>query len=216
MKLPAVSTVCSSMLNAAFNYVILTSKRLNIDESHALKHSMDVLNYANCITESLQYQYPELISQYNVISASAILHDMCDNKYAINTDFEIENIQNLLSEYMEPTQRKAVCDIISTMSYSTVKKTGYPKLNNYQMAYHVVREADLLSGYDINRCIIYGMMKENATYIDAVKRAKQLYDSRTSKYLSDNLFITTYSINKAHELDKNAAQDINLIYSMIV
>jgi GTP-binding protein HflX len=30
------------------------------------------------------------------------------------------------------------------MSYSTVQKRGFPKLGEYQRAYHVVREADLL------------------------------------------------------------------------
>ena len=43
MKLQYVNNI----LNAAFNYVILTSKNYNIDESHSLKHSIEVFNYAN-------------------------------------------------------------------------------------------------------------------------------------------------------------------------
>jgi HD superfamily phosphodiesterase len=42
----------SPILNYAFNYVAKFSKIYNIDESHALKHSMEVYRYAKKIYES--------------------------------------------------------------------------------------------------------------------------------------------------------------------
>ena len=46
-------------------------------------------------------------------------------------------------------------DIIGSMSYSKVKKNGFPELGDYQTEYNIVREADLLAAYDIDRAIIY-------------------------------------------------------------
>ena len=41
------------------------------------------------------------------------------------------------------------------MSYSKVKVHGYPELGDYQLAYHIVRESDLLTAYNIPRSIVY-------------------------------------------------------------
>ena len=40
-------TALSPLLNCAFNYVVKFSKIYNIDESHALKHSMETFRFAN-------------------------------------------------------------------------------------------------------------------------------------------------------------------------
>ena len=50
MKLVNIST----LLSVTFNYVIQTCKYLNIDESHGIKHSMDVLHFANKIYDNEQ------------------------------------------------------------------------------------------------------------------------------------------------------------------
>ena len=140
MKLQYVNNI----LNAAFNYVILTSKNYNIDESHSLKHSIEVFNYASKIYDSEINKNILLEKQKEVIQMSAILHDMCDKKY-MDEKVGIQNMNNYMKDLMNPTDLRVVSDIISTMSYSKVKKYGYPNLEEYQLAYHIVREADLLS-----------------------------------------------------------------------
>jgi len=215
MKLHTISRVTNNLLNIVVNYVIITSKRLNIDESHALKHSIDVFNYANNIVESKIQTNPILNKQRDVISVSSLLHDMCDSKYILNEPSELNNIDNILIQHMNDKDRMAVSNIISTMSYSKVKKNGYPNLHEYQDAYHIVREADLLSGFDINRCIIFGLKKENLEYTDAVKRAIDLYDSRMSKYIEDDLFISEYAIKKANELNNQSKYDISVLQKLI-
>jgi hypothetical protein len=40
------------IISRAFDLVILLSKKFNIDESHSLKHSMEVYNFALKIYES--------------------------------------------------------------------------------------------------------------------------------------------------------------------
>jgi len=203
-----------SIANVAFKYVIWNSKTLNIDESHALKHSMDVFNFANEIYYSELKTNPYLESHHEIITASAILHDMCDKKY-VDEYSAVKNIEYMLTDYLNVTEIETVSKIISTISYSKVKLNGYPDLQQHQLAYNIVREADLLSAYDINRCIIYGLMKENLSYIDATKRAIQLFETRMSKYKSDDLFITEYSKQKSAILEATAKNEIAILQKLI-
>ena len=197
----------SNIINAAFQYVINTSKKHNIDESHALKHSMDVFHYANKIVHA---EFPNnrfLEQQTDIISVSAIVHDMCDKKY-VNENKGIIELDNFMKDYMNQQQREMVTNIVSTMSYSTVKSNGYPNFGAYQLAYHIVREADLLTAYDIDRCIIYGMMHEHISYTNAVHRAVKLFENRELKYRADNLFITDYSKHESLILHNKCLQNI--------
>jgi HD superfamily phosphodiesterase len=197
----------SNIINAAFQYVINTSKKHNIDESHALKHSMAVFHYANKIVHS-EFPNNRFLEQHaDIISVSAIVHDMCDKKY-VNEANGIIEMDNFMKDYMNPHQLEMVTNIVSTMSYSTVKSNGYPNFEAYQLAYHIVREADLLTAYDIDRCIIYGMMKENLSYTTAVKRALALFENRVLKYRADNLFITDYSKRESLVLHNNCLQSM--------
>ena len=57
-----------NLLNIGFQYVIETSKLYNIDESHALKHSMEVFHLANKIYDSEVIINPYLLEQKEIIS----------------------------------------------------------------------------------------------------------------------------------------------------
>ena len=199
------------IINCAFKYVIKTSKLYNFDESHALKHSMDVYNFANKIYESELSSNPFLENQKEIIYVSAIIHDMCDKKYMSEID-GINMIKTYMSNYISIHNVDIISNIILTMSYSKVKIHGYPDIGEYQLAYHIVREADLLSSYDINRSIIYSMYKENSyDYDKALQSSIQLFDNRISKYIENDLFITEYSKNEAAILHKNAEFDVEIL-----
>jgi hypothetical protein len=132
---------------------------------------------------------------------------MCDKKY-MNEGDGVLNINKYMEPYMPQTELKVVSDIISTMSYSKVKKNGYPNLGNYQLAYNIVREADLLSAYDVDRCLIYQMMHEKFNYSDSLKLVYDLFENRVLKYREDNLFITNYSKSKSYDLHAIAVEDL--------
>jgi HD superfamily phosphodiesterase len=195
-------------LNYLFNYVVITSKLFNIDESHSLKHSMDVYYYSERILDMELNKYPYLKNHKNIIFSSAILHDMCDKKY-INEKIGIENIINYMNDKMDPNELFTMVEIISTMSYSTVKKNGFPSLGVYDMCYHIVREADLLASYDFDRCIIYQMLKNNDDYENSFYNAKELFEKRVFKYNEDNLFKTEYAKSISHVLHLEAFNKIN-------
>ena len=198
------------LVNHALQYVIQTSQKYNIDESHALKHSMDVLHYSNKIYQSELIVNPSLMNKKDIIYMSAILHDTCDKKY-VNEKIGIREMCDYMKNYLDPLTLCVVSEIIATMSYSKVKIYGYPELGDDQLAYHIVREADLLAGYDLDRCIIYQMMHEENSYQESLQIAIDLFHKRILRYIEDDLFITSYSKKKAAELHLKALEDIENI-----
>ena len=201
-------------LNYLFNFVILTSKLFNIDESHAVKHSMDVYYFSNKIYESELLNNSFLIEQKKIIDTSAILHDMCDKKY-MNEQFGLERISEYMKDKITDEELDISLKIISTMSYSTIKKNGFPDHGKYQLAYNIVREADLLASYDFDRCIIYQMLKNNDNYFDAFFNAKELFEKRVFTYNSDKLFSTNYSKNLSLKLHKTSLKRIKNLMRFI-
>lgn len=193
-----------SLINLGFKYVMDTSARFKIDESHALKHSMEVYEFAKRIYESEVGGSPYLNKQIKIIYMAAIGHDMCDKKYVADEAEGIEMYKNHLKENMDPGDLDTMGKIIGTMSYSKVKVSGYPNLGEYQLAYHIVREADLLAAYDIDRCVIYSMYKEQLEYGAALKTALDLFDSRVFRMRHERLFRLKYSQAESLKLHKKA------------
>jgi hypothetical protein len=99
--------------------------------------------------------------------------------------------------------------IMATMSYSKVKQYGYPIMGGYQKAYHIVREADLLTAYDFDRCMIYQMNKNGGNLEDAFKNANELFENRILRHNDDGLFLFDYSKKESLVLHQLALQRIN-------
>ena len=184
-----------------YNFIVNRCIKLNIDESHAVKHSMDVLKYSQKIVNEELLIYPEIENQKKIIYTSAMLHDMCDGKY-MDEKKGLNDIEDfIVSINYDKNEIDIILKIISTMSYSKVKKNGFPDLKEYQKSYHIVREADLLSGYDVERCIVYGMIGRNMDYIESCIATKELYEIRMAKQIEDNLFTTKFGLEEAKKLD---------------
>ena len=193
------------LLDACFRCVQQLCVVYQIDESHAMKHAMSVLSYT---VQSYLYHSncPELRSQQRVLYAAAVVHDMCDKKYVEEAE-GLQAIHDHLHLYFTPEEFNQLCHIITTLSYSTVRIRGYPQLHEWQLAYHIVREADLLASYDIDRCILYGIYREQLPYSEALTRATAMYHNRVMRYIVDGVFVTEYGISKAHELHAKALLD---------
>jgi hypothetical protein len=211
-------------LNKLFNFVILTSKMFNIDESHSITHSMNVYYYANNIYDmedkkQFSNSTSNLTSYKNIIDVASIIHDMCDKKY-MDEKLGLERIDNFikleLKDEINNEELDVIKKIISTMSYSTVEKKGFPILNEYQLAYNIVREADLLTSYDFDRCIIYNMMKNNNNnYFESFDDALNLFENRVFKYHEKNLFVTKYGLKESYILKNNAINRIKTLKNFI-
>lgn len=206
-----------NLINIGFKYVVDTSQLYKIDESHAVKHSMEVYRLAKKIYESEVKNNPYLEKQKEIIYMASIGHDMCDKKY-MNEKEGILRYQTHLSEYMIPSDLEKMAQIIGTMSYSKVKVNGYPNLGEYQLAYHIVREADLLAAYDIDRCIMYRMYNNshnNITYSEALVEALDLFDYRVFKMRKDKLFVTNYAKRESLKLHRKALKDVESLSELL-
>ena len=203
------------LLSILYNYVITTVSKYNIDESHGLSHSMNILTYANKIYNEEIIKQSSIKQHEKIIYIAAILHDMCDKKY-MDQNAGINDINNFIESLKDDdnvsivttVEQKIIIDIISTISYSYVKINGFPDHGEYQTAYNIVREADLLCAYDFDRCMIYQMYTQNYSLDNAYKDATQLFNVRMFKHMSDGLLFTQYAKNNHERLEQNARSQI--------
>jgi hypothetical protein len=195
-------------LNKLFAFVLMMSKKYNIDQSHSEGHSMQVLRYAEENMKSQLDMFPYLEDQTDVIITASVLHDMCDKKYMNQEEGAKEIAQFLKMEVkMTPKEVHYTKRIMETMSYSTVKKCGYPDLGDYQMAYHVVREADLLASYDFDRSMIYHLNRGN-NLTSSYYNALQIFYERVFNYNTDKLLLSHYAMKKSYELSVKAVKQM--------
>ena len=201
-------------MNKLFQYVLITTSRYKIDESHGLNHAMNSLMFANKIYEKEVVKYPYINEHENIIYVSSVLHDMCDKKYMKQED-GLEDISKFIQSLEKDNEKilsskesKIVENIVSTMSYSYVKKNGFPNLGKYQVAYNIVREADLLCAYDFDRCMIYQMNKNNGNVSDAFDDAVNLFDKRMYRHMDDGLLLTNYARNNYQFLEQQSKNRI--------
>jgi HD superfamily phosphodiesterase len=208
--------VMATLLSKLLQFVLLTTAKHQIDESHGISHSMNVLHYAMKIYTSELPKIPELKSQERTIFVSAIIHDMCDKKY-MNEDEGIKEIEKFLCEKITPDEIETTKQIISTMSYSKVKKSGFPIIDGLEknMAYHIVREADLLSAYDFDRSILYHIHQSKSDINEAYENASKVFNNRILRHEEDGLFITDFSRNEAINLKINAQNRMNAWRSIL-
>ena len=217
MRLMSTALSIVNIINIGFKYVFDTSQSYKIDESHAVKHSMEVYGFAKKIYESEVKNNPYLEKQREIIYMASIGHDMCDKKYMDEKE-GILRYQKYLSEHMTPSDLEVLAQIIGTMSYSKVKVNGYPDLKEYQLAYHIVREADLLAAYDIDRCIMYRMYNNshnNITSSEALLEALDLFDYRVFKMRKDKLFFTNYAKRESLKLHRKALKDVESLSEIL-
>lgn len=181
-----------------------------MDESHGLSHALNVLHHSHNILESEIPVKPYLEKQRDIIYTSAVVHDLCDKKY-MDEKNGVDIIHSfLLSKTTLSLENIDIVEkIISTMSYSKVKVDGFPHMGKYEMAYHIVREADLLSAYDINRSIIYNMNNVDSNFEQSLQNALNLFDSRVLQHNNDNLFVTDYAKQLSRKLEIEARKDID-------
>ena len=198
------------LVSRAFELVMVLCKKFNIDESQSLKHSMEVYNFALRIYESELITNAYLEQQKDIIIIAAILHDTIDKKY-VEEETGIAEICEHLKDYIDIEKLNIIFKIITTMSYSTVKKNGFPVLGEYQLAYHIVREADLLAAYDIDRCIMYSMYTKQMGYLASLEAAIVLFENRVLRHRKDKLIVTTFSKKLSIKLDKKARSDIDIL-----
>jgi hypothetical protein len=176
-------------MNLLFNFIEQQCTKYNIDKSHGSKHAWGTALTAKKLLKTLDNvtEQEERVAIY-----SAALHDMCDSKYCPIEEATHEIKTFLLDLQWDPEEIEAVISIITTMSYSKLKRSikdgiiQYPSHGKWQRAYHVARNADLLEGYIVARCVLYNRhIYPLKTDDEHWERATQLFNERVFTYVSE-------------------------------
>ena len=194
------------LISKVIHFVIASAAKYNIDESHGLSHSLKTLYYANCIFDEEVSRIPNIKQQEKIVYISAAIHDLCDKKY-VNEDRGLADIEEFLQDKLTSVEVDITKQIISTMSYSKVKRDGFPNLGEYQPSYHIVRESDLLAAYDFDRAMVYYMNNKSSSenilqesFIDS----KDFFTNRVLKQYDDKLFFSRFAKQESMRLYQDA------------
>uniref|UniRef100_A0A6C0AMF1 HD domain-containing protein n=1 Tax=viral metagenome TaxID=1070528 RepID=A0A6C0AMF1_9ZZZZ len=195
-------------MDSLFNFIEQQCAKYNIDESHGVKHAKGTMMRANEILFSLTGISEE---ERKMILYASALHDTCDSKYTPVNEAANEIGFFLRSQHWLPQDINALINIVTSMSYSKLKKSfpsgqiEFPNHGKWQRAYHVARHADLLEGYIVARCVMYNQhLFPEKTDDEHWQRASELFSERVFTYISDGWIFLPTAINIATSLEQEA------------
>jgi len=195
-------------MDLLFSFIERQCVKYNIDESHGLKHAKGTLKRAQDILKVLPSvsETEECITLY-----SAALHDMCDSKYCQDQGASNDILEFLLSIGWNIEDIEVVLKIIKSMSYSKLKNTMeqgkpvFPFHGQWQRAYHVARNADLLEGFIVARCVLYNkQIHPTKTEDEHWQRARELFEKRVFTYVSEGWINLPAALNMVPALEEEA------------
>jgi hypothetical protein len=190
-------------MDSLFNFIQNQCLKYGIDESHGLKHAKGTLMRANQILSELDEVTDE---ERKITLYAAALHDTCDSKYT-PLDKAVNEISFFLrGQLWSLTEINVLIKIITTMSYSKLKKSlEYPNHGKWQRAYHIARHADLLEGYIVARCVLYNMhIFPEKTEEEHWQRASEIFSNRVFTYVSDGWIFLPGALAMAKTLEQEA------------
>ena len=144
-----------------YDFIFSMCKRYHIDYSHNFHHSFQVFQLGDTIAKR---DYCLTQNQHTVLFLSCVLHDLCDDKYTHTCQSTLDISNFLINKLQVPYYiHDSVMNIITSMSYSKiVQKDGkvvFPswldKEKQFHEVFHITRESDLLTSYDLKRMIHY-------------------------------------------------------------
>lgn len=189
------------LIHRSLEFVSDFSAYHHIDQSHNAHHSREVLHWALDILEN-DVTTRVTKAELEIIIQSCVLHDMVDSKYYP----DIPRVRIFLQSVHPAHHVETMINIITTMSYSKVFKHGFVEFpawldhSPYQRAYHVVREADLLSSFNIARMIEYRQARGMPPH-EIKDDIRTFYETRVARLVDQGHFVHAQSIARAKELD---------------
>jgi hypothetical protein len=206
------------------------------DVSHGIQHAMDVSKYAkdildfdsSCVNQKKEKKEKKEIKEKKEKKELAIvcslLHDTIDKKYSPETvENRIHRVQQFLRQDLNysPETVFHIMRVLQTMSYSrtvhncsvflpplwTFYDDNNPQKEKWVPIYHAVRQADLLTSYDIERMLSYKyyQIEEFEKSMDfIIEDTKNMYETRVMSLTEiPNLFPSLWAFNEAKRLSKH-------------
>lgn len=195
-------------MDSLFNFIEIQCAKYGIDESHGLKHAKGTMMRANEILLTLSEVTEE---ERKMTLYAAAIHDTCDSKYTPVNEAAKEIGYFLRSQLWSAQEIDALIKIVTSMSYSKLKKAlssghiDFPNHGKWQRAYHVARHADLLEGYIVARCVLYNIhLFPEKSMDEHWQRASELFSERVFTYCSEGWIFLPAAIELAKSLEQEA------------
>jgi len=191
-----------------FSFIEKCCEIYGIDASHGIQHSKGCVEWV----QQLFCEEPDMCADEKKVAIyAAALHDMCDKKYT-NPVEASERIRSwLLEQGWSQDMTDAVIQIVTSMSYSSLKKAAvrgipiYPDLGKWQKAYHLARHADLLDAYRVGRCFLYTQHIYPGISDDECWRiVEELFNVRIFRYVQDGWIAYPKAIVLSQDLERDA------------
>lgn len=196
-------------MDSLFEFVNKMCTDYGIDESHGVKHAKGTAARAQQILQTLELVSPE---ERRMAVYAAALHDTCDHKYT-----DVEEASGKIKEWLisvgwSTVDAEALIGIITTMSYSQLKKKNspglepiYPDHGRWSRAYHVARSADILESYIVARCILYDRhISPSKSEDEHWQRAEELFEERVFRYRLERWLQIPEAVRQSIELEEEA------------
>jgi hypothetical protein len=196
-------------MDRLFEFINKMCVDYGIDESHGVKHAKGTAARAQQILETLELVSPE---ERRMAVYAAALHDTCDHKYTDVEEASTKIKDWLISIGWSKNDSEALIGIITTMSYSQLKKKNspglepiYPDHGRWSRAYHVARSADILESYIVARCILYDRhISPSKSEDEHWKRAEELFEERVFRYRLERWLQIPEAVRQSIELEEEA------------
>lgn len=207
-----------SLIPFVEEYVRQKSLFYRIDHSHNLHHSHQVKELGFLIADQDYYLNNR---QKEILYLACMLHDMCDSKYTPKTQ-SILDVSNFIKKCgVSMTTHEAVMEIITSMSYSQIVKPDgrveYPlwlsaDRHGWGKIFHITRQADLLTSYDLKRMVHYKHEKLHLLYsCDIYTDIIETVETRMSRLLERHLFLSPSAIKIAKQWHQELCRDVDVL-----
>ena len=202
-------TLSQDKMDKIITFIMDTSNKFNIDSGHGLEHSRKIFYFCS---QLIPY-YTLTENQILTIELASLLHDMCDKKYMDESE-GIVRIEDFLQNELN-IPKLIIGDIetiILNMSYSKVIKNGYPDftyMKHIETPFHIVRNADLLCAYELERCMEY-QKRSGSNRKECLEKMFSIYSNRVSKQIVDGYINLEPAIKIAKQLEVECKNNYEL------
>lgn len=175
----------------------ILSLKGNIDDSHNHLHAKEVLFWANILVRKEKVRDEQ---ELLMIGRCALLHDMMDHKY---TDFS-DRVREHLECFHSIDDVDYMMDRMKAMSYHKIVRSDgfvvmpYPDTDR---VFHIVREADLLSSFNIARMVEFRLRNKDLSDDEIRRDVLDVYSTRMGTLCEKGLFTTRTGNRIASSLD---------------
>jgi HD superfamily phosphodiesterase len=194
-------------LYESYALVRCLSSKGKIDDSHNHLHAKEVFFWANILARKEKVRDEQ---ELLMIGRCALLHDMMDHKY---TDFS-EQVREHLECFHSIDDVDYMMDRMNAMSYhKIVRPDGFIVMPyaDTDRVFHIVREADLLSSFNLARMIEFRLSNKDMSDDEIRRDVKDVYSWRMATLCEKGLFTTRTGHRIAYSLDMICKLRLSLI-----